>query len=387
MNEPGARSLRNVAVIANRGAGKTSLAEAILLTTGGIPTLGSVMQGTTASDFEPEEIHHRCSVSTSLSAVPGITPPSICSIRPAALSLRRSDCGLAGRGCRDRRAQSGERHPKRAHPAVVAGEGARPAVPHLRQRTGKGIRIDGGVVGGLPSGFGPHAVADVVPAQRRGAVGGRPGFEPGGSAFPGRHREVAAAAGAAWRRGHAGRRAQADSGGGRRVRRSIVGTVPLRCRTLAGGRVEGLRTGVQAGTIVPLYTGSALKNIGTVPLLNAIVDLLPSPADRAQRRPLTGQEADGGHEVTRAATAEAPFSAVIFKTIIDPFVGRLSYVRVASGALQADSLLYNGTRKLKEKSGHVSVAGQEAHGRRHGGRRRYRGDRQTQGCADRRHAL
>ena len=66
MNEPGARSLRNVAVIANRGAGKTSLAEAILLTTGGIPTLGSVMQGTTASDFEPEEIHHRCSVSTSL---------------------------------------------------------------------------------------------------------------------------------------------------------------------------------------------------------------------------------------------------------------------------------------------------------------------------------
>ena len=66
MNEPGARSLRNVAVIANRGAGKTSLAEAILLTTGGIPTLGSVTQGTTVSDFEPEEIHHRCSVSTSL---------------------------------------------------------------------------------------------------------------------------------------------------------------------------------------------------------------------------------------------------------------------------------------------------------------------------------
>ena len=66
MNEPGARSLRNVAVIANRGAGKTSLAEAILLTTGGIPTLGSVTQGTTVSDFEPEEIHHRSSVSTSL---------------------------------------------------------------------------------------------------------------------------------------------------------------------------------------------------------------------------------------------------------------------------------------------------------------------------------
>src|SRR5689334_22864262 len=66
MNEPGARSLRNVAVIANRGAGKTSLAEAILFTAGVIPSLGSVMQGTTVSDFEPEEIHHRSSVSTSL---------------------------------------------------------------------------------------------------------------------------------------------------------------------------------------------------------------------------------------------------------------------------------------------------------------------------------
>ena len=55
-----------MAIIANRGAGKTSLAEAILLTTGAIPSLGSVTQGTTVSDFEPEEIQHRSSVSTSL---------------------------------------------------------------------------------------------------------------------------------------------------------------------------------------------------------------------------------------------------------------------------------------------------------------------------------
>src|SRR5512146_1174781 len=66
MNESRARSLRNVAIIASRGAGKTSLAEAMLLTTGAIQTLGLVTQGTTVSDFEPEEIHHRSSVSTSL---------------------------------------------------------------------------------------------------------------------------------------------------------------------------------------------------------------------------------------------------------------------------------------------------------------------------------
>jgi elongation factor G len=127
---------------------------------------------------------------------------------------------------------------------------------------------------------------------------------------------------------------------------------------LSGGELlqtdllRGLRAGMQAGTIVPLYAGSALKNLGTVPLLNAIVDLLPSPDDRAQGRPFVGQDADG-HETRRTATPEAPFSGVIFKTIIDPFVGRLSYVRIASGTLQTDSLLYNGTRKIKEKSGHL----------------------------------
>jgi elongation factor G len=105
--------------------------------------------------------------------------------------------------------------------------------------------------------------------------------------------------------------------------------------------------------VVPLYAGSAVKNVGIVPLLNAIVDLLPSPPERAMTRPLTGQETDEGPAVTRAATAEAPFSGIIFKTIIDPFVGRLSYVRIVSGSLQADSLLYNATRKIKEKSGHL----------------------------------
>src|SRR5262245_42742844 len=66
MSELRAESLRNVAVVSSAGAGKTSLSEAILFTTGCIPTLGSVAQGNTVSDFEPEEIHRRTSVSTSL---------------------------------------------------------------------------------------------------------------------------------------------------------------------------------------------------------------------------------------------------------------------------------------------------------------------------------
>ncbi|MCP9462249.1 MAG: GTP-binding protein, partial [Nitrospira sp.] len=58
--------IRNVAIVSNAGAGKTSLSEALLFVGGAIPTLGSVTEGTTVSDFEPEELHHRCSISTSV---------------------------------------------------------------------------------------------------------------------------------------------------------------------------------------------------------------------------------------------------------------------------------------------------------------------------------
>ncbi len=116
---------------------------------------------------------------------------------------------------------------------------------------------------------------------------------------------------------------------------------------------NGLRLGVQAGTIVPLYSGSAIKNIGIVPLLNAIVDLLPSPMDRAAKTPLEGLRPDTGEAVSRRAVHDDPFSGIIFKTLIDPFVGRLSYLRVLSGVLQADSTVFNSSRGSKEKSGHL----------------------------------
>src|SRR6185295_11341073 len=117
--------------------------------------------------------------------------------------------------------------------------------------------------------------------------------------------------------------------------------------------INELRLGVQAGTILPLYSGSALKNIGTVPLLNAIVDFLPSPMDRAAKTSLEGLHPDTGEAGSRRAVQEDPFSGIVFKTLIDPFVGRLSYLRVLSGALQADSTVFNSSRRSKEKSGHL----------------------------------
>ncbi|MDP3599099.1 MAG: elongation factor G, partial [Nitrospirota bacterium] len=117
--------------------------------------------------------------------------------------------------------------------------------------------------------------------------------------------------------------------------------------------MSGLRLAVQAGTIVPLYSGSAIKNSGIVPLLNGIVDFLPSPMDRASNAPLEGLHPDTGETVSRHAVHENPFSGIVFKTLIDPFVGRLSYLRVLSGVLHADSPVFNSSQRSKEKSGHL----------------------------------
>ena len=390
MNEPGARSLRNVAVIANRGAGKTSLAEAILLTTGGIPTLGSVMQGTTVSDFEPEEIHHRSSVSTSLlrctwnhTTINLLDTPGALSLLGEAITALQAADGVIvvlspASGIRSELVRLWSQVKALGLPCLIFVnelEKESGSMEELLAACHRDLELtplpmscvlkDGAQwVGVLDfvSQAAMHSRADTAKWQQQPVP---PGAEAMLADARKRIQEAAA---------------ECDD---QLLEQYLSGAELSQADVL-----RGLRAGMQAGTIVPLYTGSALKNIGTVPLLNAIVDLLPSPADRAQRRPLTGQDADGGHEVTRAATAEAPFSAVIFKTIIDPFVGRLSYVRVGVRHLAGRfAVVQRDEKNQREKRSCVSIAGQEAHGRRHGGRRRYRSDWEAQGCADRRHAL
>lgn len=118
--------------------------------------------------------------------------------------------------------------------------------------------------------------------------------------------------------------------------------------------LEGLQAGVQRGSLVPIVGGSALRHIGVHSLLHTLVDLLPSPVSRARVAPLqgTGSMEDGG-PINRHPLPTDPFSAVVFKTLIDPFIGRLSYVRVYSGTLEADTAMYNSTRQVRERGGHL----------------------------------
>ena len=102
--------------------------------------------------------------------------------------------------------------------------------------------------------------------------------------------------------------------------------------------------------IVPVLCGSSFKNKGVQPLLDAVVDYLPSPADLP---PVQGNEPKSGEAAERQLRDDEPFSALAFKIMADPYVGRLTYFRVYSGVLEAGSYVYNSTKGTKERIGRI----------------------------------
>ena len=117
---------------------------------------------------------------------------------------------------------------------------------------------------------------------------------------------------------------------------------------------EEIKAAIRAGTtsmkLFPVICGASFKNKGVQPMLDCVVDYLPSPVDIP---PMNGVNPDTGESETRAADAKAPFSALAFKIMNDPFVGQLVFVRVYSGTLNSGSGVYNSTREKKERVGRL----------------------------------
>ena len=110
-----------------------------------------------------------------------------------------------------------------------------------------------------------------------------------------------------------------------------------------------LRKGTCECTAVPVCCGSAYKNKGVQKLLDAIVEYMPSPLDIP---PIKGVDLEG-NEVVRHSSDEEPFSALAFKIMTDPFVGKLAYFRVYSGTMNAGSYVLNATKDKKERVGRI----------------------------------
>lgn len=120
---------------------------------------------------------------------------------------------------------------------------------------------------------------------------------------------------------------------------------------LTSEEIKGaLRKAALAVKIIPVLCGSSFKNKGVQPLLDAIVDYLPSPLDVPAIR---GVHPDTSDEDTRVADDEAPFSALAFKIMTDPYVGKLTYFRVYSGRMASGSYVYNSTKGKRERVGRI----------------------------------
>ncbi|MBL0716400.1 MAG: elongation factor G [Desulfosarcina sp.] len=132
----------------------------------------------------------------------------------------------------------------------------------------------------------------------------------------------------------------------------------LEGETISGEELNAaLCKGVNERIFTPVLFGSATANIGVDNLMNFLATVMPTPLDRGGK---IGTDLDGKEQITRLPEADAPFSAFVFKTVADPYSGRLSIFRIVSGTLGSDGNFYNATKESKERFNQLlTIAGKE----------------------------
>ncbi|MDQ6734371.1 MAG: elongation factor G, partial [Nitrospirota bacterium] len=361
MKEPRVDTIRNVALIGSTGAGKTSLVDAILYTAGVISSTGSIVGGNTVSDFEPEEIHRKISISSTVAHFSSKemifnvvdTPGAANFLGEAKVALRAVDGAVIVIG-----ASSGARSELDSLMAVL-DELEMPCLLFINEldkertdwaatlkecqevltRTLLPVTIPLGAERQL------EGVIDVARGVSLRSTKENPKVHQGPITTD----------------------LEAMTTDSKKKLVEGVAEIDDRLleRYLAEGDLstpevlDGLKLGTLANKCMPVIGGSAIQTVGVNALLDAVVMYLPSPSEHRAQHPLNGCHF-GGEPAARQADENDPFSGFVFKTIIDPFVGRLSYVRVLSGALDADATFYNASRQAKEKGGHLfSILGKK----------------------------
>jgi len=342
--------IRNIGTFGHGGEGKTSLAEAILFDTGINNRLGRVDDGSSLMDFEPEEMNRKISISASLAHFEWgkhqfhiiDTPGYANFIAEAKASMRVVDGAVIVVG-----GNSGVK----VQTETVWGYANELQVPRILYISKMDMdRADFfKVVEEVKKTF-----SSMTPVAVQLPIGGEGNFrgvvdliqmkgyvyrEDGSGQFE--LKEIPADL-----------KEEAD-----RLREKLVETVvemddELMEKYLESGEisieeiVRCLRKGTMERKLVPAACGSSLQNIGIQPLLDLMVSCFPSPLERG---PVQGKNPKTGEPDIREPRENGPLSAFIFKTIADPFAGKLNLFRVYSGSLSADSVVYNAKKDVKER--------------------------------------
>ncbi len=350
--------IRNVALIGHGGCGKTSLGEAMLYTAGVTTRLGRVDDGTSVFDFEPEEKGHNLSISTAFAAAEHRktkinvvdTPGYDVFLFDAQAALQAVDGAVLVVGADGEIKFEAEKLwktcdayglPRAAFVNRLDKENARfEAALDALKNTFEQPVVPVHLPIGEEASFNGHVDLMSMKAYRFADDSGKAEVGP----VPDDLADAAAAA--------------RDT-----LLEHLVETDDELMEKYFDGQeisdaemARALRAGVLSCQFVPVLVGSAVKNIGAGALLDLVVDAFPSPADRGE---VTGTGPDGEPE-TRAPGEDAPFSALVFKTISDPFTGRLSIFRVMSGTLPSDSTVWNANKTADERIGQIlALVGKE----------------------------
>jgi elongation factor G len=344
--------IRNVALVGHRGCGKTSLHEAMLFEAGAVKRLGTVADGSTVSDHEPDEQERSLSINASLACFEHggreinliDTPGEPSFVADAIAALRVADAavvvvnGVTGV----------EVHTERLWRRADAEGLARLVFVNMldRERADFYRALDS-----LKAAFGAHVVATEIPIGAEHEVRGvidlidRTAFLYD-DIGPGAAREVAIPE---------EERERAEEYRERLMDEVAENSDQLMERYLDGEEIDHdeivrvLKQGVTAGQIFPVTCGVATANLGTGRLLEALVEDLPSPAMRGAV-PAGGPDAE---VIAVEPDEDGPLVAYVFKTLADPYTGRVNLFRVYRGTLASDSQAFNVTRGQKERIGQL----------------------------------
>ena len=342
--------IRNVCLLGHGGDGKTSLLESLLYRTGGTDQLGKIADGTTVSDYDPEEIKRQISIQASLAPVEYEghvlnfidTPGFFDFDGEVAQAMRVADCGVivvtAKSGCAVGTEKAFKRLSKAGLPrffyiSKIDEENADYEKAYNSLRDAFGISVTPFIIP-LIEGGKPTGVINLVNKKAFKAEGNKTVEVPVPAEQESQIEELRAA-----------------------LIESVAETSEALMEKFFEGEeftkeelVEGLRTGIHDGTLAPVVCGSAFTGVGTMQLLYTLVNFAPNPAEVRTEK---GTDADGNAVELKYDPNGKPV-AFVFKTVADQY-GRFSYFKVISGKVTADMVLQNTNTETQEKMGHIYI--------------------------------
>jgi elongation factor G len=352
MAHKAADRIRNVALIGHRGSGKTSLNEALIFEAGAVNRLGKVSEGSTVSDYEADEQEREMSIGAALASFEHDgrkinlvdTPGEPSFVADAAAALRVCDAAVVVVNA----VMGVEVHTERLWRRADAEGLARLVFVNMLDRE----RADFfRAMESLQSAFGSHVVATEIPIGAEHEVSGVIDLiDMKAFMYEGTSRDN-------WSEAEIPEelRAQAEEYHEKLMDEVAENSDELMERYLESEEIDHeetvtvLKKGVTAGTIFPVTCGIATRNLGTDRLLDALVEDLPSPAMRGAMV----ARGEDGEEIQLEPDESGELVAYAFKTVADPYTGRINLLRIYSGTLRSDSHVVNVTRSEKERIGQL----------------------------------